>query len=430
MMLSLRVGQSRQAASAHGGAIRTLATGIAVALAVSMSGCSAAGSATSGMSGKTVKMFTWVGNSDEKAQWTAYINGGKLVDPSLSVDFSGPAIGSYYTKLPTQLQGTDAPCIVTLQNGQLAPYVNALEPLDAYMKEKGVNVGDYDPSMMKQLSSGGHVYALPYDAEPMVVYYNKKLFAAAGVKAPALDWTTADFLAAAKKTTRNGVYGFAIGQGIGPVGNFLVANNENYVSNDGKADLSSPALEKRFQWLIDLARVYKVAQPLQASGGTFPDIDEFGASKAAMFINGTWDLVHEQGMIGAHNLGVAVIPSDNGHPQGSIAGTGYAMTKNCSDKKAAFAAIAAMTSSKAEQSVAKSRSQVPSRADSLGAWQSSVGPQAAAVVKLLTANGQVAATATNGNEINTLFTQYEVDGFSGKSTAAEVLKDVNAGLGH
>jgi multiple sugar transport system substrate-binding protein len=428
-MLSLRVGQSRQAASAHGGAIRTIATGIAVGLAVSMSGCSAAGSATSGMSGKTVKMFTWVGNASDHDQWAAYINGGKLVDPSLSVDFSGPAIGSYYTKLPTQLQGTAAPCLITLQNGQLAPYVNALEPLDAYMKEKGVNVGDYDPSMIKQLSSGGHVYALPYDAEPLLVYYNKKLFAAAGVKAPALDWTTADFLAAAKKTTRNGVYGFAIGQGIGPVGNFLVANNENYVSNDGKADFSNAALEKRFQWLIDLARVDKVAKPLQASGGTFPDIDEFGASKAAMFINGTWDLVHEQQMIGAHNLGVAVIPSDNGQPHGNIAGTGYAMTKSCSDKKAAFAAIAAMTSSKSEQSVAKSRSQVPSRADSLGAWQSSVGPEAAAVVKILTANGQVSVAATNLNKINTLFSQYEVDGFSGKSTAAEVLKNVSAGLG-
>lgn len=428
-MLSLRVGQSRQAASAHGGAIRTLATGIAVGLAVSMSGCSAAGSATSGMNGKTVKMFTWVGNADEKAQWTAYIHGGKLVDPSVSVDFSGPAIGSYYTKLPTQLKGKEAPCLITLQNGQLAAYVNALEPLDAYMKEKGVNVGDYDPSMIKQLSSGGHVYALPYDAEPMVVYYNKALFAAAGAKTPALDWTTADFLAAAKKTTRNGVYGFAIGQGIGAVGNFLAANNENYVSNDGKADLSSPALEKRFQWLVDFARVEKVAKPLEASGGTFPDIDAFTVSQAAMFINGTWDLLHEQQSIGAHNLGVAVIPSDNGQPHGSIAGTGFAVTKSCGDKKAAFAAIAAMTSSKSQQSVAKSRSQVPSRADSLGAWQSSVGPEAAAVVKVLTANGRVGVAATNGDKINTLFNQYEVDGFSGKSTAAEVLKNVSAGLG-
>jgi multiple sugar transport system substrate-binding protein len=191
----------------------------------------------------------------------------------------------------------------------------------------------------------------------------------------------------------------------------------------------SPALEKRFQWLVDFARVEKVAKPLEASGGTFPDIDAFTVSQAAMFINGTWDLLHEQQSIGAHNLGVAVIPSDNGQPHGSIAGTGFAVTKSCGDKKAAFAAIAAMTSSKSQQSVAKSRSQVPSRADSLGAWQSSVGPEAAAVVKVLTANGRVGVAATNGDKINTLFNQYEVDGFSGKSTAAEVLKAVSAGLG-
>lgn len=405
--------------------------GVALGLsALLLSGCAGnAAAGSSGMDGKTIKMFTWVGNDDEKAQWTAYVEGGKLVDPNLAVDFSGPAIGSYYTKLPTQLKGNDAPCIITLQNGRVPDYADALEPLDQYMTDAGIQVSDYDSSMITQLSHDGKLYALPYDAEPMVMYYNKALFADAGVPTPTLDWTTKDFVDAAKKTTRNGVYGFAIGQGIGAVGNFLAANDEDFVDGSGKANLDDPALEKRLQWLIDLAVVEKAAKPLEASGGTFSDIDAFSTGQAAMFINGTWDLLHEQQSIGKDNLGVAVIPSDTGNPHGSIAGTGFAVTKSCSNKEAAFEAVAAMTSAESQRSVAKSRSQVPARADALEAWQSSVGEEAASVVKVLTENGKVGVPAENGEKINTLFSQYVVDGFSGKSDAAQVLEAVSAGVG-
>lgn len=408
-----------------------VAAAVAIGLSTTMAACSGGGTgSSSGMDGKTVKMFTWVGSPDEKAQWGAYVAGAKLDDPNVKVAFSGPAIGDYYTKLPTQLKGSDAPCIVTLQNGQVTPYVNALEPLDSYAKDAGVNIGDYDKSMIKQLSVDGKVYALPYDAEPGVVFYNKSMFEKAGVPAPAVDWTTDDFVKAAKATTRDGVYGFAVGQGVSPISTFMAANGESYVADDGTPNLKDPNLIKRFQWYVDLATKEKVAKPLESSGGTFPDIDAFGSSQAAMLINGTWDLLHEQQMIGKDNLGVATIPSDNGKSRGSIAGTGFALTKSCGDKKAAFAAIKAMTSAKSQQSVAKDRSQVPARADSLDAWSASVGPEAAAVVKQLTSNGAVYPAPKNFTQLNSLFTQYEVDAFSGKSSAEDVLNQISAALGN
>lgn len=398
------------------------------ALALGLAGCSG-GSGTSGMDGDSVVMFTWVGSPDEKAQWQAYVDGGKLADPDVDVSFSGPAIGSYYTKLSTQLRGSDAPCIVTLQNGQVSRFAKALEPLDDLAADAGVSIDDYDASMITQLSEGGSVYALPYDAEPMVLYYNKALFAAAGVPEPEVGWTTDDFLAAAKATTTDSVKGFAIGQGMGGVGIWMAANGETYVADDGSADLQNEALTDRFQWVVDLATQEGVAKPLEASGGTFPDIDQFSSGQAAMFINGTWDLTHQQEEIGEENLGVATIPSDDGTPRGSIAGTGFAVTKTCSDKPAAFAAIAAMTSAESQRSVAESRKQVPARADSLDAWKGAVGEEAAAVVAALTENGQVNPSATESTKIDTLFGQYEVNAFSGTSSVEEVLKQVSDGVG-
>src|SRR5699024_1329340 len=146
----------------------------------------------------------------------------------------------------------------------------------------------------------------------------------------------------------------------------------------------------------------KVAKPLEADGGTFPDIDEFSSGQAAMFINGTWDLAHQRSEIGEENLGIATIPCDDGQPRGSIGGTGFAVTKTCSDKKAAFAAISAMTSAQAQQEIAASRGQVPARADALDAWSGSVGDEAAEVVLALTENGQVGTAADQSEKINTL----------------------------
>ncbi|PPF30744.1 hypothetical protein C5C18_05430 [Rathayibacter tritici] len=405
-----------------------MAAGAAAAL---LAGCSAgsSGSGVSGMDGTTVKMGTWIGGQSDQDQWSAYVDAGEAADPSVSVTFSGPPIGDFYTKLPTVIRGRDAPCIVTLQNGQVDPYVAGLEPLADLAEAAGVDFDDYNSAMIQQLSVDGEVYAIPYDAAPQVVYYNKELFAAAGVPDPALDWTSDDFLAAAKATTKDGVWGFALGQGITPVTSLMSANGENYVSDDSVADLENADLVKRFQWYVDLAAEQGVAKPLEASGGSFPDIDAFSTGQAAMSMNGLWDLPHEQEVLGEDVVGVATVPSDDGNSRGYVGGTGFAITKTCGDKAAAFSAIKAITSAEAMQSVATSRATVVARPDSLDAWAEAIGSeQTAAVVKQLLDNSFATPTPAKLSQLNTLMTQYESDAFSGKASAQEVLQQVASGL--
>ncbi|MEJ5887278.1 sugar ABC transporter substrate-binding protein [Pseudokineococcus marinus] len=381
------------------------------------------------MDGETVEMGTWIGGEADQAQWSAYVDAGEAADPEVSVSFSGPPIGDFYTKLPTVLRGSNAPCIVTLQNGQVGPYVSGLEPLEQYAEEAGVDFGDYNSAMIEQLSVDGQVYAIPYDAAPAVVYYNKEMFEAAGVPEPSIDWTTEDFLAAARATTRDGVWGFALGQGITPVTSLMSANGENYVSEDGVADLDDPNLVSRFQWYVDLATEEGVAKPLEASGGSFPDIDAFSTGQAAMSMNGLWDLPNEQEKLGEDVVGVATVPSDDGGSMGYVGGTGFAMTKSCGDKEAAFAAIKAITSAEAMQSVARSRATVVARPDSFDAWAETIGSQQTAdVVRQLTENSFTTPTPSELSQLNTLITQYETNAFSGESSAQEVLQQVASAL--
>lgn len=398
------------------------------ALAAASVACSDGGGAT-GMDGDTVLMHTWIGGEGDREQWSSYIEAGAAVDPSVSVEYEGPPIGDFYTALPTVLRGNDAPCIVTLQNGRVDPYVSVLEPLEPLAEEADVDLEAYNDAMIGQLSVDGNIYALPFDVTPAVVFYNKAMFDEAGLDAPSLDWTRDDFVEAARATTTDSQWGFALGQGIEPLTAFMAADGETYVSEDRVAQLDDPALLERFEWFVSLATEEEVAAPLEASGGSFPDIDAFSTRQAAMMLNGLWALPQQYENLGEDEVGVATVPSDDGASQGFVGGTGVAVTQSCGDKEAAFNAIAAMTSAEALSSLAETRGTIPARSDAIDAWAAASGDsEVGQVVLHLTENALATRTPENLNEIQTLMTQYAPEAFSGQRTPAEVLEQVESAL--
>ena len=402
----------------------------AAVLTLGLAACSGGGNSTSGLDGKTLKMYTWIGGKADRQQWSDYIAGGKHADPTMQVSFSGPPISDYYTKLPTVLKSSNAPCLVTFQNGQVNKYVQGLEPLDAMAKKDKLDLSKYSSAMLEQLSVGGKLYAIPFNAGPTVMFYNKKLFKEAGVADPTNSWTVNDFIAAAKATTKNGVYGFAIPQASNPISTLMAADGYPYADKNG-ARLDDPHFRDALQFLVDLSNKYKVAKPLEAAaGGSFPDIDQFSTGQSAMEMQGLWDLQHEQQALGKDNVGIAVIPSKSGTSRGFIGGSGFGITKTCGDKEKAFKAIEAMTSKSGLEFVTKSQASVPARLDALNAWSANAGSaQFATVIRQMTGDATPSPVPSNQTQLDTLLTQYEVNAFSGKSSVAEVLQQVKAGLG-
>lgn len=396
-------------------------------LALGLGACSGGDGEASGLDGNTVELYTWIGGKADKQQWSDYIAGGKHADPKMEVSFEGPPIGDYYTKLPTVMKGSSAPCLVTFQNGRVNQYVEGLEPLDDLAKENKLDLSAYSSAMLEQLSVDGKLYSLPFNAGPTVVLYNKKMFKDAGVAEPTNDWTIEDFITAAKATTKDGVYGFAIGQGSNPISTLMAADGHPWADENGPM-LDDPNFHDALQLLVDLSNKHKVAKPLEA-GGSFPDIDAFNTGQAAMEMQGLWDLQHAQKSLGKDNVGIAVIPSKSGVSKGFIGGSGFAITKTCGDKQKAFEAIVAMTSKSGLEFVTKSQASVPARLDALDAWSTNVGsPEFTAVIKQMTGDATPSSVPSNQAQLDTLLTQYEVNAFSGKSTVAEVLQEVKAGL--
>ena len=111
------------------------------------------------------------------------------------------------------------------------------------------------------------------------------------------------------------------------------------------------------------------------------------------------------------------------------AGSGFGIAKNCKDPDGAFKAIVAMTDSSVLKGQAEKRGIVPSRADAQSAWAEGKSPEAYAAVQALLKNATAQLTTPTWNQVETLFTQYGVEGYRGDKTAKDVLNTIQNSVG-
>jgi multiple sugar transport system substrate-binding protein len=129
----------------------------------------------------------------------------------------------------------------------------------------------------------------------MILYYNKTMFAAKGIKAPTAAWTWDDALSAAKELTVPGkVWGYA-GAGWWPAWWSMVYQNGGAIIDPktGKPTVSSDAAVEALQWCGDLIYKHKVT-PSDADyadmGADMGGDPAFAAQKVAMNTTGFWNV--------------------------------------------------------------------------------------------------------------------------------------------
>lgn len=97
------------------------------------------------------------------------------------------------------MAASDAPCIITTQAARAQELGLLLAPLDDLAKEAGLDLGQYNEAMMAGLTVDGTVRAIPYDAEPMLLFYNKALFQVAGLEMPGADYSRDQFISTPRR---------------------------------------------------------------------------------------------------------------------------------------------------------------------------------------------------------------------------------------
>ncbi len=153
-----------------------------------------------------IRLATWAG-VDEAKELQAVIDKINATATSFEiVQEAQPA--DYYTKLQTNLAGGTAADLLWLSQEYIAGYAEKGALLDitdrlANDSRPAAKLDDYYPSILQTAQYDGKTFGLPWIAQPVMLYYNPKLFQEAGVEPPNENWTWDDFKAAAEKLTKD-----------------------------------------------------------------------------------------------------------------------------------------------------------------------------------------------------------------------------------
>ncbi|HXH60455.1 MAG TPA: sugar ABC transporter substrate-binding protein [Fimbriimonadaceae bacterium] len=258
-------------------------------------------------------------------------------NPGVDLQVEGtPDMQAYVTKLLLSHVAGTAPDVMRLDASSAAVFINndVLRDLSPYIKaDKDFSLDDYFSNVVDITRRGGAVYGIPVGFTPMVLYYNKDLFDAAGVPYPDGTWTYAQFLDAAKKLTKGDVYGFEFSNWMAMWILFLWNNGGDVLSPDGTRAtgyLDSQQNVDAVQFIDDMVNKYHVA-PTQSQTAAL-GVNLFATGKAAMKIVGHWEMVDyakPASQIKIDRIGVCAPPSNLAKPVTVMYESGLAIMKNC-----------------------------------------------------------------------------------------------------
>jgi multiple sugar transport system substrate-binding protein len=137
----------------------------------------------------------------------------------------------------------------------------------------------------------GQRYSIPLDIHPLVMYYNKQVFQAAGIAEPGTEpLRRADFEALLEKLQASGVQPIAIGtafQGATLFQTFIAQFGGSLTNEDGtQVTYNSEAGVRALEYVHDLKQKYSP----EISGAGDPEVGVFKQGKAAIVIHGPWHI--------------------------------------------------------------------------------------------------------------------------------------------
>ena len=164
-----------------------------------------------------------------------------------------------------------------------------LAPMDQYIKSSKAPIDDFIPGVMVPFKIKGQTWGLPRDNATGVMYYNKELFAANGVKDPDANWQwDTGFLDAAKRLTDLNKKQFGmVFPNVTTIGDqhleiYRTWGADWFDADMKEAKINSPQAVEAMQFMADLRTKHHVA-PLP---GETPTGDQFQQGWAAM--NNQW----------------------------------------------------------------------------------------------------------------------------------------------
>jgi multiple sugar transport system substrate-binding protein len=266
---------------------KRIAAGLAGATALSLvlAACGDNGGDSSSSSGTTVTSLSVLDYYNNDPDKSLVQKGLDACATKLGITIQRETVpgDTLIQKVLQQASSKTLPDVLMLDNPdvQQIAATGALAPLN----DMGLNGDGVIKGMVDATSYQGKLYGLAPVTNTIALFYNKDMLAEAGVQPPK---TWDELKAAAKKLTKPGRYGMAFNANATYEGSwqFLPAM---WTNGGDETDLTSPQVAEALQLWVDLVKSGSASKSV--INWTQGDVnDQFIAGKAAMMVNGPWQV--------------------------------------------------------------------------------------------------------------------------------------------
>ncbi len=206
--------------------------------------------------------------------------------PNITIQRTAVPFASLLPKADQEAASHTLPNLLALDNPNVAAFAStgALTQLDAYM-QGSLSDADFYAGPLQTMKYQNKTYSIPVGNNDLALYYNIKLFHAAGLTPPK---TWAELVADAKQLTRGNTYGFVFSATADEQATFQF---EPFLwSNQGDlAKIDSPQSLQALQVLTTMVQNGS-ASKAALNWGQVDIATQFGEGHAAMMENGPWEL--------------------------------------------------------------------------------------------------------------------------------------------
>ncbi|MGV4888286.1 ABC transporter substrate-binding protein [Streptomyces viridosporus] len=347
--------------------IRAAATGaVILSLALAASACGGGSSTGGGSDDSPEELTYWASNQGASIEIDK-----KVLQPELDkfekqtgikVKLEVVPWSDLLNRILTATTSGQGPDVLNIGNTWSASLqaTGALLPWDAKNFEK---IGGRDRFVDSALGSTGaegqDPAAVPLYSMAYALYYNKKMFADAGIERPPATWD--ELVAAGKKLSKDGKWGIGM-EGSNPAENihhafvFAKQHGADFFTADGKADFANDGAVAAVKQYVDLMAKDRIIAPGNAEYAQNQSVGDFAKGKTGMLL---WQSASanltSQGM-SEDAYGIAPVPVRSGTPgpgkqvNSMVAGINLAVFKNSDNLDGATEFVKFMTSD-AEQKI-------------------------------------------------------------------------------
>ncbi len=235
------------------------------------------------------------------------------------------------SKLPTAVSTGTGPSFVLVGIEFLKQYAEngLIEDISDFWEVTGVDESNFYENVLAKSYIGDTLYGVPMQYNLQYLYYNKDIFAAAGLDPETPPTTLEELEKAAIACTdpSKNQYGFGVSSEYTYYCEYLWANGGDVINEDGTENLlNSQENIDTLTWLQNLA----VKEGVSPEGLTNVDADTmFQAGQLAMYTSGPWN-INGLTQLGV-NYGITAIPAGSAGAFSPEGGCSYMLTKGADE---------------------------------------------------------------------------------------------------